>query len=886
MLTPLPIHPMLATIQYALVEHNNVVLQAEPGAGKSTAVPLHLLATREDNNTIVMLEPRRVAAKAIAHYLARQLGEKVGERVGYHVKNERVVSHQTQLEIVTEGILTRRLQADPELEGVGLIIFDEFHERSLPADMGLMLASEVQQTLRSDLKLLVMSATIDTQLIANYLSHDVPAKVIHCPGRAFPVTVEYVENRHQPLSEQVVRALQTALKSNDDNGDILVFLSGQADIQQCIKRAQQIWGNNEHIVLLPLFGGLSITEQERAIRMDEHGRRRVIFTTNVAETSLTIDGISWVIDSGLEKQLHYDPASGMTRLTSAFIAKASAEQRKGRAGRVRAGHCIRLWSQAKQGTLRDFQPEDIVHTELTSTVLDLYAWGHTHYDSTPWLTPPPRVHYDTAVALLRSLGLINDTVTTATRKGSHTPQLTTLGQQATQLAIHPRLAAMLLRCTHRTEQHIACDIAALLTEQDIFRRDGASYPSVDIAERFLALQEVALARKKNQKCPSRSHHHPVHTHRVNHVLALSNRLRKRVDALLTLPATHSHSPLKTIALSDYSNDLPRLLFRAYPDRLARQRKGKETTRYLMANGKGVVLDERDALFGNEWIIVHDANVMQREGKIYSACAIAHHEVLSLIEKDCEEKTTYTLDAKKQKIIGRQYRRYRAITVSEHVVQNMDKQRFHDSLADLLRLEGTHLLQWTDRCEQWLARVQWLAKYPAVHASMDLSLPELSTQQLMASVEEWLLPYIGHITQLAALKHYDIYALLTATLTWDQQHILDAEAPVNYTSPSGKTVPIIYDKHQGPIVSIVLQEMFGELGSPRLAYGQVPLRFELLSPARRPIQTTSDLANFWVSSYIDVAKDMRAQYPKHRWPEKPLLAEAGQSRKRYTSSPSR
>jgi ATP-dependent helicase HrpB len=845
-----------------------VVLQAEPGAGKSTAVPLHLLnAPWLINNTdtkakkIIMLEPRRVAAKSIAHYLASQLGEKVGERIGYHVKNDRKVSSNTQLEIVTEGILTRRLQHDPELSDVGLVIFDEFHERSLQADVGLMLALEVQQTLRDDLKLLVMSATIDTHFIADYLDG---AAIIECPGRAFPVSVDYQESRSphrsgksfvstaKHLCDKVMTALQTPL--DDDaltekhQGDVLVFLPGQADITRCVNEASKRWSSSSPSspLFLPLFGGLSLAQQEQAIQPDPNGRKRVIFTTNIAETSLTINGVVWVIDSGLEKRLQYDPSSGMSRLTTVFISKASAEQRKGRAGRVQEGRCIRLWAKTKQATLIDYQPEEILSSELASTVLELYAWGQNNYHTTPWLTAPPLGHYQTAVNLLIALDLLTDT-----------HHLSRIGKDAVHLGVHPRLAAMLLRCVTPTEKSIACDVAALLNEQDIMARQENIGSNVDSSQRFMALQDYQAANKNDR--PAILKRYGLKRNIVEQVIVLSRGLHNSLRQP-TLPMD---------PLSDWHSHMPVLLLRAYPDRLAKRRSN--SNRYIMANGKGAVLPDDDALCGSEWLIVSDCDGQKREGRIYAACAIEHSQVLTLLSEKLIETQIYALDSKKQKIVGRKRIHYEAITLSETALADIPQEAFIECLNDVFKTEGLNLLNWTARCEQWLSRVQWLAAYTN-------DIPNLSREHLQNTATNWLLPYILHISSLAQLKTMNIFDLLRANLSWQQQQQLEAEAPTSYTSPSGKTVDIIYDKNQGPMVSIVLQEMFGQLSSPVLAYNQVPLRFELLSPARRPIQTTSDLANFWASSYFDVAKDMRAKYPRHRWPDEPLLAIPGHSRK--------
>jgi ATP-dependent helicase HrpB len=574
----------------------------------------------------------------------------------------------------------------------------------------------------------------------------------------------------------------------------------------------------------------------------------------------------WVIDSGLEKRLQYDPSSGMSRLSTVAISKASAEQRKGRAGRVREGHCIRLWAKSKQATLVDYQPEEILSSELASTVLELYAWGQTDYHTTPWLTAPPLGHYQTAVNLLTALALIDEGIgNNMTRHTRHNRTLSPIGQQAVHLGVHPRLAAMLLTCQSSIEENIACDLAALLNEQDIIGRQGNMGSNVDIGQRFMALQDSKTDKK------TALNRYGIKRNRLEQVISLSRGLHKRVaKGIAKNPANtlrQPTSPLDTV--SDWQSHVPALLLRAYPDRLAKRRSN--SNRYIMANGKGVILADDDVLCGSEWLIVSDCDGQKREGRIYAACAIEHAQVLTLLSEQVIETKTYTLDAKKQKIVGRKHIRYEAITLSETALANIPQEAFIECLTDLLNSEGLSLLNLTPRCEQWLGRVQWLATY-------NNDFPNLSPEHLQSTAANWLLPYLSHMGSLAQLKATNIYDMLIANLSWEQQQALDTEAPISYTSPSGKKVDIIYDKHQGPTVSIVLQEMFGQLSSPVLAYNQVPLRFELLSPARRPIQTTSDLANFWTSSYVDVAKDMRAQYPRHRWPEEPLLATPGHSRK--------
>jgi len=831
----LPITPFLPQVSNCLSHQNNLVLQAEPGAGKSTALPLSLIdAEWLGNKKIVMLEPRRVAAKSIANYLAKQLGEKVGDRIGYQVKNDRRISDDTVLEIVTEGILTRRLQNDPELMGVGLVIIDEFHERSLHTDLALMLALEVQQTIREDLKLLVMSATIDTQLISRYLDD---APVIKCPGRVYPVSVDYLHSNDRYLSLKVTKALRPIL-SAEKRGDTLVFLPGQADINRCLSEAKSTFHDKKNLVFLPLYGGLSLDQQEQALQPDPSGKRRVVFTTNIAETSLTIEGVTCVIDSGLEKVSVYDPLSCMSRLETSYISKASAEQRKGRAGRLQAGSCIRLWSESKQHSLKDFQGEEVLSADLASLILDILAWGPTDYQAINWLTPPPLAHFDSARQLLITLGLINDL-------GKMTP----LGTQASKLGVHPRLANMLLRAQNPLETGMACELTALLSENDVFYNKS----STDITERLIALQDY----KAHKKTALQSW--PLKSAIAEQVLSTSRSLK---NSLKTSTQATKYS------LTDLQDHVGRLLLLAYPDRLAKRRSAN-CGRYQLANGKGVQLFDEDSLFGSDWLVISDCNAQKKEGHIFSASAITLEDIHESVGHLMTDKDEYRLDDKKQNIIGRRISSYLSITLKSQPLTNIPAEEFQRCLNSLLKSEGLRILNWTTACEAWLARATWLGEVVE-------RFPKLSPESLIQSAEQWLLPYISNVNSLGQLKKMNVFELVKGCLSWEEQQLLEQEAPTMYITPSDKKIPVVYNKDQGPTVSVRLQEMFGEIESPRIGDNSVPIRFELLSPAQRPIQTTSDLANFWNTSYFDVAKEMRGKYPRHRWPEKPLLEKPGHS----------
>ncbi|MGJ8691120.1 MAG: ATP-dependent helicase HrpB [Thalassotalea sp.] len=851
MTNDLPISAYLPEILHSLSKKNNLVLQAEPGAGKSTAVPLSLLdAEFLHGKKIVLLEPRRIAVKSIANYLAKQLGEKVGQRIGYQIRNERKTTNETVLEIVTEGVLTRRLQKDPELADTGLIIFDEFHERSIHADLALMLALEVQDAYREDLKLLVMSATIDSQQISNYLKH---APIIQCPGRTFPVDIEYIGKptfqRNQPFSQpivqQIIKALQLVLNQLE-TGDVLVFLPGQADIKKCQQAATASF-NSAEIDFLPLYGGLPLTQQELVLNRNEGSKQRVIFATNIAETSLTIAGITTVIDSGLEKTLSFDVKSGLSRLETTYISKASATQRAGRAGRLQRGRCLRLWSETEHFSLNDFQPEEIVSSNLAGLVLDLAAWGITTFADVNWLTPPPVHHFEVACQLNIALGLM-----------AANNKITAIGKQALSLGVEPRLASMLLTCDTIIEKKISCLLAALLAERDIFFNADNS----DITERAIVLIEH-LTNQQSQR---------GHSHKP---LGVNSGALAQVTLLVK-------SFARTLSLSNISQGLTlallhqhvgALLLKAYPDCLAKIRH-QESYRYILANGRGVTLRDTDSLQGETWLVVADCDAKNKDGLVYLSAAISLTVIKTALASQFIEQTDYTLDSKKEKIIGRQYTRYRALEIENKILTNLSQVSFENCLRDIINQEGLSFLNWTTKCADWLSRAQWLAEQLE-------SFPKLSQQTLIAQLECWLLPYITKVKSIKQLKQLPIFDLLTANLTWPENQFLDQHAPVSYVAPSGKSIAIRYDEHQGPTVAVVLQEMFGQLSSPTIAQGKVPLRFELLSPAKRPIQTTSDIANFWTSSYFAVIKDMRAKYPKHRWPEAPLLEKPGRSIKART-----
>lgn len=838
----LPISALLPQIVSTLAEQPGLVLQAEPGAGKSTAVPLALLkADWLADKKIVMLEPRRLAVRSIANYLAHQLGEKVGQTVGYQIRNERKVSPQTRLEILTEGILTRRLQQDPELSDVALVIFDEFHERSIHADLALTLCLEVQSALRDDLKLLVMSATIDTEQVSAFLNQ-VP--ILKSEGRSFPVDTHYLpqslNSTHPndwllPLKQLINQALKTS------NKDVLVFLPGQGEIKRVQTLLHEALIENTQtpgLVVCPLYGQLSAEQQEVALVPDPQGRRKIVLATNIAETSLTIDGIGVVVDSGWARKAIYDVSSRMTRLVTQRISQAAAEQRKGRAGRLMAGVCYRLWSESQQQQMSAFETEEISQTDLSDLCLELALWGVNSPDELRWLTPPPVAHYAAAKNLLAQLELL-----------SPTGGLTELGQAAQGLGLNARLARMLLSVQNQSDeqQSLALDIAALLAEADIL----PSAQNADLVKRLMVLQAYRQDRQQAKR------EYSIHVPAIEQALKNADNWRRQLN----------FSKPITLSLAQMQTDSGTLVALAFPDRIGKRRPGDET-RYLLSNGKGALLKPDDPLRQQAWLSIANLDGQRQEGRIYLAAPLDLASLEQTFAAQIKTQVGLKFDAKKRELVASEQRVFGKVVLTEKPSHSITSEQFQIALLDVLA-ENLDLLPWTDKAQHWLSRLRWLA-------SFNSNWPSYDQAWLSANIEQWLAPYLSGIQSIKALQKLNMLAVLQSLLDYEQQQVLEREAPAFYNAPSQKPVPIIYSASHDPKVSIQLQEVFGELSSPLLAWGQKPLTFELLSPARRPIQTTADLAHFWRNSYFEVIKDMKGRYPKHRWPDKPLEEMPGRS----------
>ncbi|WP_298724864.1 ATP-dependent helicase HrpB [uncultured Pseudomonas sp.] len=818
----LPIDSVLPALRDALRQRHEAVLEAPPGAGKTTRVPLALLDEPWlDGQTILMLEPRRLAARAAAERLASELGEQVGQTVGYRIRLDSKVGPNTRIEVVTEGILTRRLQADPELEGVGLLIFDEFHERSLDADLALALSLNGRELLRDEppLKILLMSATLEGERLSRLLDD---APVISSEGRMYPVDVRW-GRPFQPGEYIEPRVVDTVLQAvADESGSLLVFLPGQAEIRRVHQSLQDALGERPDILLCPLHGELDLNAQRAAIDASPAGKRKVVLATNIAETSLTIDGVRVVVDAGLARVPRFDPGSGMTRLDTQRISRASATQRAGRAGRLQPGVCYRLWSEAQHEQLAAYGSAEILQADLAGLALQLARWGVTP-DQLIWLDSPPAAAHTQALDLLQRLGAF---------KPDSQDSLSAHGQAMAELPAHPRIAHLLLRGQDLGLASMACDVAALLGERDILRGGGA-----DLHSRLALLSGETRATKGGQGGVQRARQ-----------LARQYRgyLRGKPGSAVTDPG--------------HSRWLGALLALAYPDRVAQQRRagGGE---YRLANGRAAQFGEPDALMKHAWLVVADLGSRQgqREERIYLAAefdpalfdGVLAEQVRTLDILDWDEREN-VLRAERQRKVGE-------LVLSREPLTGLDEDARARALLELVRRKGLELLSWTPELRQWQARVALLRQLD-VEAGNRTEWPDLSDATLLATLSDWLQPYLGKVTRLSHFAQLDLSSILRNLLPWPLAQRLDEWAPTHLSVPSGSNVRLDYSETP-PILAVRLQELFGLADTPRIAQGRQQVLLHLLSPARRPVQVTQDLANFWRSTYAEVKKDLKGRYPK-------------------------
>lgn len=821
----LPIDAVLTDLRAALAARDEVVLEAPPGAGKTTRVPLALLDEPWlAGQSILMLEPRRLAARAAAERLAGELGEQVGETVGYRIRLDSRVGPRTRIEVVTEGILARRLQEDPALDGVGLVIFDEFHERSLDADLALALTLNGRELLRdSPLKVLLMSATLEGERLAALLDD---APVVRSEGRMFPVEIVWGAP-FQPGEACEPRVVQTVLQAlAEQRGSLLVFLPGQAEIRRVAELLAEQLGERADLLICPLHGELDLAAQRAAIEPAPAGKRKVVLATNIAETSLTIDGVRVVIDAGLARVPRFDPGSGMTRLATQRISRASATQRAGRAGRLEPGVCYRLWSQAQHEQLPAYDSAEILQADLAGLVLQLARWG-VAAEELRWLDVPPAAAQAQARNLLQRLGALDE-------RGALTPH----GLAMSRLPTHPRIAHLLLRGQALGLGELACDLAALLGERDLQRGGGA-----DLHGRLELLRGGRGAGG------------------VQRVRQVARQLR------VLLP----RSGAEAVVDPEHPRWLGALLAFAYPDRVARQRRAGGAD-YRLANGRAAQFAESDALMKHEWLVIADLGSRQgqREERIYLAAdldpalfdSVLAEQVTLLDELDWDEREG-VLRAERQRRVGE-------LVLAREPLPELDAAARGRALLGLVRRKGLELLPWTPQLRQWQARILLLRRLDLAEKGAS-DWPDVSDAALLASLEDWLLPWLDQVSRISHFAALDLPGILAGLLPWPLPQRLDELAPTHLTVPSGSRIAIDYAEDP-PVLAVRLQELFGLAETPRIGGGRQIVKLHLLSPAHRPVQVTQDLASFWANTYAEVKKDLKGRYPKHYWPDDPLIAE--------------
>jgi ATP-dependent helicase HrpB len=836
---PLPIDATLPSLLAAVSAHANVVLQAPPGAGKSTGVPLALLDEASLRpGKIVMLEPRRLAARAVASRMAQMLGEPVGQTVGFRTRLETRVGRNTRIEVVTEGILTRWLQRDAALEGVAMVIFDEFHERSLNADLGLALCLEAQGQVREDLRVLVMSATLDATAVAQLLGD---APVVTAEGRAFEVATHWMPAgvvsrgaRDIDIAARTARTIAQALER--DAGDILAFLPGQAEIRRAQHQLEES-GLPRGASVLPLFGDLSAADQDAALRPGDAQHRKIVLATNIAETSLTIEGVRVVVDSGLARRARFDPATGMSGLETVRISRASADQRRGRAGRLGPGVCYRLWSESEHASMAAQTTPEILEADLAPVALELAEWGVVDPRALRWLDPPPAATFAQARDLLRSLEAID-------QQG----RITAHGRALARLGTHPRLAHMIVRGTDLGLQRTALEIAAVLGERDLLRWSGPRRDA-DLRLRIEAL------RRGRVDDPHVAAEVRVDGGARQRALRSAEVLERQVEAKAAQPRA-----------ADTDSDIGRLLAFAYPDRIAQSRGAGG--RYLLAGGRGARLADAQSIAQTEFLVVADLDAGDREALIRLAAPLPRATLEEDFAALIEHRQRFEWDTREQAVVAQDERWLGAIRLGERRLENPDSARLLSALLAGIRELGLDALPWTKDAR---ALRQRLAFVREVDTQPPRPWPDVSDAALSATLDDWLAPWLTGMSRRDHLARLDMTGIVASLLDWNQRQRLDEFAPTHLQVPSGSRIPIDYSA--APTVAVRLQEVFGLAVTPAVGGGRVPLTMQLLSPAHRPVQVTKDLASFWARGYLEVKKELKGRYPKHYWPDDPTTAAA-------------
>jgi len=822
----LPIDAVLPELRAVLQRNRNAVLEAPPGAGKSTVVPIALLDQPWlRGGRILMLEPRRLATRAVATRMATTLGESVGDTVGYRMRLETRVSRRTRIEVITEGVFTRMLQADPALEGVAAVLFDEFHERSLHADTGLAFALDSQENLAPELRILVMSATLDGAAVAKLLG-DAPR--VTAAGRMFPVDIRYTGTglpllpggREDP-SLQVLRTIKRALEEAE--GDLLVFLPGAGEI----RRMQGMLGDLANVDVFPLFGELAAGEQDAALKPARAGRRKIVLATNIAETSLTIDGVRAVVDAGLERRRLFDPASGMNRLELQRIARASAEQRAGRAGRTAPGVCYRLWGEGADRSLAAYAPPEICVADLAPLALDLAVWG-TDSGNLRWLDAPPAATLASSRDLLRRLGALDAA-----------GKVTAHGRAMQEFPAHPRLAHMLLKSRDLDAQSLAAELAAMLSDRDLLRAAPGRSRDSDVRTRLELLHRGGADLDRGA------------VERVRRSQRQFLQLLGRGDERAT-PSTDAAAVLLALA---------------YPDRVGRRRAGGDG-RFQLSNGRGAVFESSESAARAEFIVAVDLDDREREARIRLAIPLEKQDLLDTFAGELVRADELAWDERTEAVVARRVIRFGELLLEEKPLADVPRDAAVAAMAQGLRTLGLDALPWDDDSRDFLARAQFVGAL----GRSDLAGWPPFTREALAQDMGWIEPFLEGVTRRSQLTRVPLLDALRSRLTYEQQRKLDELAPTHIGLPTGSRARVDYASDNAPVASMRMQEVFGLAATPRIGGGLVPVTFALLSPARRPLQVTRDLASFWRNAYVEVRKDMRGRYPRHYWPEDPLQAE--------------
>ena len=832
----LPIYDVLTKIKTTIKNQSTLILQAPPAAGKSTIVPISFLNEPWlENKIIIMLEPRRVAARMVATQMAKLLGEELGKSVGYQVKMESCYSKNTKLLVVTEAILVRKLQSDQALENVAMIIFDEFHERSIHTDLSLALSIQVQELLREDLKLLIMSATLDSKELINLLG-DVP--VIKSKGKTFDVEKVYLDENIKQVDIKNLNTtlLDTTLKAlKDDEGDILVFLPGVKEIKK-LQNSLNEKLKNKDIEILPLYSNLDKKNQDKALL--ESKKRKIILSTNIAQTSLTIEGVRIVIDSGLEKLSFYNYSNALNHLEVSFISNDSAIQRAGRAGRLSKGKCYRLWHKKK--ILQDSSIAEILRVDLSSFFLELALWGVDNVEELKFLDYPQKHVENSSKTVLKELFMIDE---------NH--EITEFGKNSLILGVHPRFAFMILKANDLGFAYEASLLCAILTEKDIFKN---SLSNCDIYERFLILYE-----KDFDNCY-------INLYKAKNILKQAEFFYSKLKSFQKIKKNTKKIDEQTLSL---------LLLLAYPDRLARKR-GVNDNKYKLSNGKGAILNIEDSLFNEEFLVIASLNANNKDSYINFALKISFQNVeenfSSYIKK--EQSITYNKENKRFDIREKVY--FYELELYSRAISNEVKYDYSKLIINLIKKEGLELLSWNKELKELQNRVNFVNK------NIPNSLPDFTRSTLLDSLEIWLEPYLDKISSIKQLESLDIYSILLGVISWEKLQLLDKLAPKSIKVPSGSNIKIDYSNINNPILAVKIQEMFGIDDTPKILNNSISLQIHLLSPALRVIQITYDLKSFWENSYLEVKKELSGKYKKHYWPTKPYEAIATNKTKKNTS----